>query len=79
MTWWLNVFFLANGVWIAGADLQHTGWSARVYTTQAECLARKAFAEKACARDPLPLPTLWVCSPGKPLESVPESMLGNPT
>lgn len=79
MTWWLNVFFLANGLWIPGAELPHPGWSARAYGSHAECLARKAFAEEACARDPLPLESLWICSPGAPLEAVPDAMLANPT
>lgn len=74
MHWWLNVFFLINGLWVPGHQLQ--GWGPRPHPTEALCLERKAFAERECRAYPLSYPSAWICSPGQPLIEVPASLLG---
>jgi hypothetical protein len=66
MKWWLSVFFLVNGTWVAGQDMSPSGWSPREYATAEECAERKAFAEQQCRAFPLEFPTAWVCRYGEP-------------
>lgn len=61
--WWLVVFFLVKGEWVAGADLDH--WSPRPHESRAVCLERKAFAVKARARLDDVTPTKWFCTRDK--------------
>jgi len=61
--WWLVVFFLIKGEWVAGADLDH--WSPRPYETRAECLERKAFAVNARKGIKRINPTKWFCTKDK--------------
>jgi hypothetical protein len=72
MPWWLNVFFLINGLWVPGAEL--SGWAPRAYATQAECEERRAFAERECRAAPLRYESRWICSPGGPLTTPPAGL-----
>lgn len=73
MSWWLNVFFLINGVWVPGHQID--GWSPRAYGSEAECIERKTFAERQCAAFPLTYPAAWICTKDRPLEDVPDHLL----
>jgi hypothetical protein len=44
MEYLLVVYFLMNGVWVRGDELE--GWASVPYPTQELCLARKARAEE---------------------------------
>jgi hypothetical protein len=70
MSWWLSVFFLINGQWQPGANLD--GWQPRAYPTEEACLERKQFAEKECRNHPLDYDAMWFCTEGKPLSEVPQ-------
>jgi len=70
MEWWLSVFFLINGQWQPGANLD--GWQPRAYASEEACLERKTFAEKECRDHPLDYQALWFCSEGKPISEVPQ-------
>lgn len=72
MQWWLNVFFLINGLWVPGYELP--GWSPREYPTQAECEERRAFAENECRATPLRYESRWFCSPERPLLEPPPEL-----
>ena len=72
--WWLNVFFLVNGVWIAGHQLD--GWAPRGYSSEQECIERKSFAEKECRLYPLKYSAAWFCTFGEPADEVPAFMRG---
>lgn len=74
MEWWLNVFFLVNGVWISGQSVD--GWAPRAYETEAICLERKVYAERQCRDAPLPYEARWVCSQGEPLTTLPAPLSG---
>ena len=74
MQWWLNVFFLVNGLWVPGHEM--TGWAPRAYETEAQCLERKRFAERQCGRAPRGVDALWICSPGEPQRQVPAGSAG---
>ncbi len=74
MQYWLNVFFLINGVWIPGQ--QFDGWAPRAFPTEATCLERKAFAERQGCEKPLDVPATWICSAAEPLREVPEFLKG---
>lgn len=78
MKWWLTVFFLINGQWIAGDRLPQPGWSARAYSSESECQMRKAAAETYCETQGLQQKMMWFCSKGKPLEAPPDELLGVP-
>ncbi len=58
--WWLIVFILVDGEWIAGADTER--WHPRAYETEAICQQRKAFAEKALAKIEKGNKAQWFCS-----------------
>lgn len=73
MQWWLTVFFLLGNAWVSGDHID--GWSSRAYATQAECEARKRFAELQTARFPLELEARWICNAGNPAENPPPAML----
>ena len=62
--WWLVVFVLVEGTWMAGDKLGTPGWGPRAYTTQSECLIRRKFAEKA-ANAPRRQPSRWFCTKNK--------------
>lgn len=72
MQWWLNVFFLVNGLWIPGHEL--SGWAPRAYPTEAACEERRAFAERECRLYPLAYEARWICSPGAPLPRAPADL-----
>jgi hypothetical protein len=74
MQWWLNVFFLVNGLWVPGYEMP--GWSPRAYPTEAECQERRAFAERECRASPLRYDSLWICSPAQPLTRLPATVEG---
>lgn len=74
MQWWLNVFFLINGVWVPGHQLD--GWSPRPYETKEECVERRDFAIDYCHRNQLEYKAAWICSPEKPLAEPPEELQG---
>ncbi|WP_372620477.1 hypothetical protein [Falsiroseomonas sp.] len=74
MQWWLNVFFLVNGLWVPGYEV--SGWAPRAYASQAECLERRAFAERECQAAPLRFEARWICSPGRPLTEPPQELTG---
>lgn len=74
--WWLNVFFLINGVWTPGAQLE--GWSPREYASEQECLERKSFAENECRLHPLKHASVWTCTFGEPAKDPPASLRGAP-
>ena len=75
MRWWLSVFFLVNGVWTPGAEVEH-GWAPRPYETEAECITRKRFAERQCAQHPLDYRAEWRCTSPDPLTEAPEDLRG---
>ncbi|ESR23375.1 hypothetical protein [Lutibaculum baratangense] len=74
MQWWLSVFFLVNGVWVSGDDID--GWSSRAYPTEDACLERKSFAERECREHPLEHSAMWYCSPGAPMSEPPDELKG---
>ncbi|MCB1486495.1 MAG: hypothetical protein KDJ88_03440 [Bauldia sp.] len=76
MKWWLSVFFLINGTWVPGSNIDQPGWGPRAYQTEAECLERKAFAEKQCHNYPLDYRAEWRCSSPDPLTKVPDDLVG---
>jgi hypothetical protein len=69
MSWWLNVFFLINGLWVPGSELH--GWAPREYPSEAVCMERRAFAERECRAYPLAHESRWFCSEGEPLRTMP--------
>ena len=71
-SWWLNVFFLVNGVWLPGAYFD--GWAPLPYQSQAACMARKEAGEGNCARVPLRFEAAWICSPDRPLAEAPPEL-----
>lgn len=64
MTWWLSVFFLIQGQWIPGSEID--GWAPRPYASETECMERKNFAERECRDHPLDFQAVWVCTEGQP-------------
>lgn len=44
MKYWLVVFILSDGVWVAGADMPNAGWSPRQYESLEVCNTRRDFA-----------------------------------
>lgn len=74
MQWWLNVFFLVNGIWVPGHEFD--GWSPRRQSTEQECLERKAFAELQSHTYPLKYESTWLCSPGRPEQELPDFLSG---
>lgn len=76
--WWLNVFFLISGEWIAGERMSPPGWSPRAFPSQVECMERKRYAETQCRDYPLNHPALWICSKDKPLEQPPQEARARP-
>lgn len=73
MQWWLTVFFLIGGGWVAGDRLD--GWASRAYATREECQIRLRFAEEQTARYPLGHETRWMCNPGQPSHDPPPALL----
>lgn len=74
LEWWLNVFFMINGIWVPGSELD--GWAPRPYPSEEICLERQAIAEETC--DEVYEAQLWICSPDEPLIEPPEEMRGVP-
>ena len=72
MKWWLSVFFLLNGAWVPGHEIQQLGWSPRPYRTEEECKVRKKFAEKSCKH--FRVKTAWFCKKGTPLIEAPQNL-----
>ncbi len=70
--WWLVVFILIDGAWVPGAEVTPEGWSPRAYETRAECMDRKAFAERALADLTNVRETRWYCTqdPDTPMEEL---------
>jgi hypothetical protein len=64
MGWWLGVFFLINGTWVSGDQLD--GWSSRKYLTSDECEIRRSFAEHQTSLYPPDIPSRWLCNYGAP-------------
>ena len=75
MKWWLSVFFLVNGVWTPGPDVE-PGWAPRPFPSEAECRTRKKFAEKQCLDYPLDYRSEWRCSSPEPLLEPPPDLRG---
>jgi hypothetical protein len=75
MKWWLSVFFLVNGAWVPGPDVE-PGWAPRAFQSEEECLARKAFAEKQCLDYPLDYRSEWRCTSPDPLLKPPPDLSG---
>ena len=75
MHWWLSVFFLVNGAWVLGPAVE-PGWAPRAYSTETECLERKAFAEMQCREFPLDYRAEWRCTSPDPLTEPPEDLRG---
>ncbi len=73
MKWWLSVFFLVNGHWVPGSDVD--GWAPRAYDTEAHCMDRKVYAEKQCLLYPLEYEALWVCNKGEPAKGPPQKLI----
>ena len=44
MKYWLVVFILTDGTWVAGADMSTPGWSPRQYESLDVCKTRRDFA-----------------------------------
>ena len=44
MKYWLVVFILTDGAWVAGADMPTAGWSPRQYESLEVCKTRRDFA-----------------------------------
>lgn len=72
MEWWLNVFFLINGVWVPGETLD--GWAPRSYPSEATCVERRIEAEANCRANPLSYEARWFCSAGEPALTLPEGL-----
>jgi hypothetical protein len=72
MHWWLSAFFLINGVWVPGSEIE--GWGARAYESEAHCLEHKVFAEKECQEHPLHYEALWICNYGEPAKVPPATV-----
>lgn len=75
MQWWLSVFFLVNGVWTPGPEVE-PGWAPRPYATEEECITRKRFAEHQCEEYPLDYRTEWRCTSPDPLTEAPDDLRG---
>ncbi|MCB1501688.1 MAG: hypothetical protein KDK07_18200 [Bauldia sp.] len=75
MQWWLSVFFLVNGVWMPGPEVE-PGWAPRPYASEQECTKRKTFAERQCEKNPLDYRAEWRCSSPDPLTEVPADLQG---
>ncbi|ESR24073.1 hypothetical protein [Lutibaculum baratangense] len=74
MQWWLNVFFLVNGLWVPGQEFD--GWAPRPYASERLCFERKTFAERESRLHPLDHPAVWICSEGEPMREPPDDMRG---
>jgi hypothetical protein len=74
--WWLNVFFLVQGLWVPGHEMRPEGWGPRAYQTEAECQERRVWAERQCKAHPLDFPAVWICSANEPLKEPPANMRG---
>lgn len=75
MNWWLSVFFLVNGAWVPGPEVE-PGWAPRPFSTERECIARKQFAEDQCVQYPLDYPAEWRCTSPAPLLEPPPDLQG---
>lgn len=69
--WWLTVFFLIQGEWVASSKFE--GWSPRPFPTQAACLEHLSFAQKECRERPLDFESVWICNKGEPLKVLPRN------
>ena len=69
MHWWLSAFFLVNGAWVPGSEIE--GWGPRAFESEAHCLEHKVFAEKKCREHPLDFEAVWVCNYGDPAKMPP--------
>ena len=76
MQWWLNVFFMINGIWVPGSDLD--GWYPRAYASEQECAEHKASAERSCRERPLEYEAAWFCTFAEPMREAPVHMRGDP-
>lgn len=63
--YWLNVFFLINGIWMSGEAFE--GWHARgPYPTLLECIAEKFRSETEFSDNPREYPAKFECSRTRP-------------
>jgi len=63
--YWLNVFFLINGIWISGEAFD--GWHARgPYPTVLECIVAKFRSEIEFGENPREYPARFECSRSRP-------------
>lgn len=46
MKYWLVIFVLSDGAWVAGAEMSNPGWSPRAYESLEVCTTRREFAAK---------------------------------
>lgn len=46
MKYWLIIFILSDGTWVAGEKLPNPGWGPRAYESLDVCETRRDFASK---------------------------------
>ncbi len=63
--YWLNIFFLINGMWITGEAFE--GWHARgPFPTLSECILEKIRSETEFSENPREFPARFQCSRERP-------------